>query len=89
MEAVEPKRTDGCPRKLAPGCYKRIPQDDGMKPVGFYVACPSCGFRVVIFLASEHEPIVERDGSVVSLAGSSRCHKCGREVGIEDGHFVR
>ena len=46
------KRTDGCPLKLAPGEYKRVPLTGPV--VGHYIACPKCGFRCMVILASEN-----------------------------------
>lgn len=84
---AELKRRDGCHRDLPPGNYKRIPIDNERAPIGFYCACPLCGFRTLVILASEHKP-TEKNGKLVSIEGKVVCHRCGKSIGIEDGHFV-
>lgn len=84
----QPKRTDGCPRKLQPGGYKRIPADATRPPIGFYFACPYCGFRCVIVLASDHGPVEEKDGNLISFTGIETCAMCHNALGMKDGAFV-
>lgn len=73
-----------CPRRLTKGQYKQIPDKQGFDPIGYYIACPLCGYRCIIVLVEDGAK--EVGGRLT--AGEVRCAKCKGKGKVADGEFV-
>ncbi len=71
--------------RLRPGEVKRLPAAGPL--LGFYVACPACGFLNVVLAEGQH---VEEAAGGLTLAPGFRCDggRCGRHVHIKHGELV-
>lgn len=70
--------------RLQPGEVKRFPIEGAL--VGFYVACPMCGYRNFVLRHGQH--IVE--GPALTLSPGHWCDgpRCDAHVHIRDGELV-
>lgn len=76
-----------CPRQLPRGGVKRVPARGGL--VGFFIACPGCGF-VASYLAAEGgfvevpDPV---DGTplLIGISTPPPCMRCRRRIALTDG----
>lgn len=73
-----------CARSLAPGQVKRHPLT-GPALMGYFVACPACGFRA---LHDDEAGFLEHGGRLEAAANPLPCLACKREIRIDAGHIT-
>jgi len=86
----EARRSRDCVAKLRPGQYKRIPRNRDRPAIGFYIACPACGFITAI-LAEEHEVIdgvIEGGDEMIVMLEDFVCGRCRKAYSIQNGSYV-
>ena len=72
--------------RLQPGEVKRFPMG-WETPVGFYVACPDCGYRNFLLARGQH---VSEVGGLLTLSPGLSCDgpTCELHIHIRDGELV-
>jgi len=70
-----------CARALAPGQVKRHPFQ-GPALLGYFVACPACGFRA---LHDDEAGFLEHAGRLEAAANPLPCLACKRAIRIDAG----
>jgi hypothetical protein len=70
--------------RLQPGEVKRFPPDGA--PVGFYVACPECGYRNFLLARGQHVT----EGAAFTLSPGLWCDgpRCEVHLHIQGGELV-
>ncbi len=82
-----------CISQLRRGEAKRVPKNLLVKPVGYYVGCPGCGFPQVITTREVDDKLgqdVAEDAlmGAVSIGPGYACDRCGVRFRVEAGEIV-
>jgi hypothetical protein len=87
--------TERRPCKMRRGDLRRVPQLRGARVIGYYVACPRCGF-VTPIIQGQDGVRIEEDGELVSFSAPVQCVMClvrialvRGEATLEEGPDVR
>jgi hypothetical protein len=87
--------TERRPCRMRPGELRRVPQDRRARALGYYVACPRCGF-VTPVIHGQEGVWIEEDGELVSFSAPATCVMClvrialaRGEATLEEGPDVR
>jgi hypothetical protein len=67
---------------MQPGELRRVPQDRRARVVGYYIACPRCGFVTPVIQGQDGVCIAE-DGELVTFSAPARCVQCLVSIALE------
>jgi hypothetical protein len=67
---------------MRPGELRRVPQERRARVVGYYVACPRCGFVTPVIQGQDGVHILE-DGDLVTFSAPARCIQCLVSIALE------
>jgi hypothetical protein len=76
--------TEARPCRMKPGELRRVPQDRRARAIGYYVACPRCGFVTPVIHGQDGVWIAE-DGEFVSFSAPATCVMCLVRIGLVRG----
>ena len=71
--------------RLGPGEVKRLPGEGVL--IGFYVACPGCGYRNFVLIRDQHV-LLTADGLTLTPGFWCDGPLCDRHLHIKHGQFV-
>lgn len=69
---------------MKPGDLRRVPQDRGARVIGYYVACPRCGFVTPVFQGQDGIHIQEEAG-LVTFSAPAQCVMCLVHIALKRG----
>ena len=71
---------------MKPGEYKQIPDKPGFAVIGFYIACPFCGYRCITVLADDHG--AREENGKLCVDSFVKCLKCKKKGRVVSGEFI-
>lgn len=75
-----------CACRLEPGDLKRLPLDTTKQLLGYYAACPACGFRELFDLRKRLHEVEE--GSYGVTLPDLRCPGCAGTIRVRAGDIT-
>jgi len=72
-----------CTRTLKPGEAKRVLHAGPL--VGFYVACPTCGWTVIV--TKDDQTTMTEGAEGLTFSPGVACRRCHRHVSVTAGQF--